>query len=84
MVQLPIIQREITGSVNGRNITGYLIDNTTYVPLRQLGHLMNGQVEWEGTFKMTTREQELQAEVNTLRSRINKIYNIAKVEAEQY
>lgn len=84
MVQLPIIQREITGSVNGRNITGYLIDNTTYVPLRQLGHLINGQVEWDGTFKMTTREQELMSEINRLKSSITRIYNITKSEAEQY
>ena len=48
---IPKIQGEVNLSVNGNQSKGYLIDNTTYVPLRFVGKELGAKVIWNNKNK---------------------------------
>lgn len=47
---LPKIQRTVSGRLNGEPVPvdGYLIDGSTYVPLRWLAEVLGAVVDWDG------------------------------------
>ncbi|NBI28435.1 N-acetylmuramoyl-L-alanine amidase [Chengkuizengella marina] len=47
--QLPNVQRKINGNLNGKRVTldSFLINNTTYVPLRLIGESFGAKIVWD-------------------------------------
>lgn len=55
---LPAIQSAVTVQLNGKPApVGYLIDNTTYVPLRIIGEALGARIGWDGKTKTATIEE---------------------------